>query len=87
MGDTLNVRTHVADQHGNGVSGIEVQLDASGACKAKPLLQETDDAGNTPASSWEMGDNGSCVMIATTTNPTPLETRITVPVEPAARRK
>ena len=87
VGDTLQIQAQVVDQYGNGVAGVELALDASGACTAKATLQQTDDDGTTPASSWEIGDRGSCVVIAKTTQPPTLEARINVPAIAAAKRK
>ena len=87
VGDTLQIRAQVVDQYDNGVTGVELQLDASGACEANATLQQTDETGTTPASSSEVGDNGNCVIVAKTTQPPTLEAQITVPVQSAAKRK
>lgn len=86
VGDRLQLRAQVTDQHGNNVGGVEVRLDGSGACKADAVVQLTDEAGATPASGWKMSGKGSCVIIATTTSPPTLEARMTVPVKSASKR-
>ena len=87
VGDTLQIQAQVVDPYGNGVAGVELQLDASDACTAKPTLQPASGAVTTLASRPELDREGRCVISARTAQPPMPEARITVPVKSVAKRK
>ncbi len=86
-GESIRVRAQVADQHGNGVGGVEVRLSGSGGCETGPELQATDDSGATAAFDLQVTGPATCVVVAMTTRAPLMEARMSVPVTSAATQR